>query len=174
MHIVLETPRLFLRRFTEADAALLLELNSDPEVLKYVHEAPLETTGQALEVIRNIILPQYKNNLGRWAIHRKEDQVFLGWSGLKYVAEKDEIDLGYRLMKKYWGKGYATEAAQACLHYGFEQLHLPLITAHAHTENLASRHVIEKIGMQFARSGTEDNCPVHTYTKANPSLNPAS
>ncbi|MGI8582795.1 MAG: GNAT family N-acetyltransferase, partial [Chitinophagaceae bacterium] len=67
MHIVFETPRLILGQFTQDDAPLILQLNSDPEIVKYVHEPILTTEEQAKNIIVDIILPQYKNNLGRWA-----------------------------------------------------------------------------------------------------------
>ena len=168
MHVVFETPRLILRRFTEEDAALLLYLNRDPEVIKYVHEFPLETEEQALNIIRNIILPQYENDLGRWAIHIKENMEFIGWCGLKFLPKNDEIDLGYRLIQHYWGKGYATEAAQHTLQYGFNELKLELITGKAHKENTASLNILEKLGMQFIREEIEDGCPIKVYTLANP------
>ncbi len=168
MHIILQTPRLILRQFTEADAPLILELNSDPEIVKYVHEPTLKTIEHAQEILNSIILPQYKNNLGRWAMHTKEDLEFIGWCGLKFRPELDEIDLGYRLMQKAWGNGYATEAAQASLEHGFTKLNLKLITGRAHIENLASIKVLEKIGMDFIGAGIVDDCPVRTYTKANP------
>jgi len=167
MKIVFETPRLLLRQFTEDDAPLILDLNSDPEIVKYVHELPLKTEEQARKIITDIILPQYKNNLGRWAMHIKENMEFVGWCGLKYRPELDEIDLGYRLMQKAWGKGYATEAAQFTLDHGFKILNLKLITGRAHIENIASIKVLEKIGMDFIGEGIVDNCPVRTYIKAN-------
>jgi len=170
MHIILQTPRLFLRQFTKADAPLILELNSDPEIVKYVHEPTLKTIEQAEDILVNTILPQYKNNLGRWAIHVKENNEFIGWCGLKYRPELDEIDLGYRLMQTAWGKGYATEAAQQTLLHGFKILNLKLITGRAHIENLASIKVLEKIGMGFISEGIVDDCPVRTYTKLNPGL----
>ncbi len=169
MNIIFETPRLTLRQMTINDAPLLLELNSDPEVVKYLHEPTLQTIEQAQKVITDIILPQYRNNLGRWAITTKADNNFIGWCGLKYRPELDEIDLGYRLMQKAWGKGFATEAAQETLNYGFGILKLPIITGKAHIENLASIKVLEKIGMNFIGEGLVDDCPVRTYTKANPS-----
>jgi len=168
MHIILQTPRLILRQFTEADAPLILSLNSDPEIVKYVHEPTLKTIEHAQEILNNIILPQYQNNLGRWAIHTKNNMDFIGWCGLKYRPELDEIDLGYRLMQKAWGHGYATEAAQASLKHGFNDLNLKLVTARAHIENLASIKVLEKIGMDFIGEGIVDDCPVRTYTKSNP------
>jgi len=168
MHIIFQTPRLILRQFTEADAPLILSLNSDPEIVKYVHEPTLQTEAQAQKILTDIILPQYKNNLGRWAIHTKDNMEFIGWCGLKHRPELDEIDLGYRLMQKAWGKGFATEAAQHTLNHGLNNLQLKLITGRAHIENLASIKVLEKIGMDFIGEGIVDDCPVRTYTKSNP------
>jgi RimJ/RimL family protein N-acetyltransferase len=170
MHIIFETPRLLLRQFTEADAPLILSLNSDPEIVKYVHEPTLKTIEHATEILHDIILPQYRNKLGRWAIYTKDNMDFIGWCGLKYLPGPDEIDLGYRLMQKAWGKGFATEAAQHSVAYGFKDLGLKLITGRAHIENLASIKVLEKIGMDFIGEGIVDHCPVRTYTKANPYL----
>ena len=163
MHIIFETPRLILRRFTEADAGLLLYLNSDPEVLKYLHEPVLKDEADSLEKIKNIILPQYEKNLGRWATYLKENNEFIGWCGLKFRPEINEIDLGYRLVKTAWGKGYATEAARQTLVYGLEKLGLQTITGRAHIENIATIKVLEKIGMRFIGEGIVDDCPVRTY-----------
>lgn len=171
MHIVFETPRLILRQFTEEDSPLILQLNSDPEIVKYVHEPVLTTEGQAKKIIVDIILPQYKNNLGRWAIYTKTNNEFIGWCGLKYRPELNEIDLGYRLKKDAWRKGFATEAAKHTLDHGFNKLHLKLITGRAHIENIASIKVLEKIGMQFGREEIVDDCQVRTYTASNPSFN---
>ena len=164
MHIVFETPRLLLRQFTEDDAPFILQLNSDADVIKYLHEPLLTGVEQARKIIVDIILPQYKNHLGRWAIHVKHNNEFIGWCGLKYRPELDEIDLGYRLKKSAWGKGYATEAARHTLDHALNTLHLPVITAHAHIENFASIKVLEKTGMRFIREEVLDNCPVKTYT----------
>ena len=166
MHIILETPRLILRQFTEEDAPLVLQLNSDPEVVKYVHEPILETEEQAREILISRILPQYKKDLGRWAIHIKDNKGFIGWCGLKYRPELDEIDLGYRLSQKAWGRGFATEAAQHTLDHGFKTLKLEVITGRTHIENMASIKVLEKIGMNFIGEGIVDDCPVRTYTKS--------
>jgi [ribosomal protein S5]-alanine N-acetyltransferase len=163
MTIIFETPRLLLRQFTEADTALLLQLNSNPEVLKYLDEPPIETEEQALHILNTIILPQYKNNLGRWAIHLKSNNQFIGWCGLKYRQELDEVDLGYRLMPQFWEYGYAFEAAKYTLNYGFNQLHLKTIVGRAHIDNIASLKILEKIGMQFIKEELIDDCPVKTF-----------
>jgi ribosomal-protein-alanine N-acetyltransferase len=163
MHIVFETARLILRRFTTADAALILQLNSDPEIVRYVHERVLTSEEDAARVLDDIILPQYEKQLGRWAVHVKDNMEFIGWCGLKYRPERDENDLGYRFMQKAWGKGYATEAAGETLSHGFNELGLQEITGRSHIENLASTRVLEKIGMRFIGEGILDDCPVRTY-----------
>ncbi len=163
MYIVLETPRLILRRFTEADASLVLKLNSDEDVLKYLHEPVLKDENHARQIIRDIILPQYERNLGRWAMHTKDDMEFIGWCGLKYRPELDETDLGYRLRKNYWGMGYATESARHTLSHAFNVLSLQTVTGRAHIDNLASLNVLEKIGMTYVCDEVVDDCPVKTF-----------
>lgn len=167
MHIILETPRLVLRRFTEADAELIYKLNSDPEVIKYIHEPALQSEEQAMEIISNIILPQYKNNPGRWAVQLKETNEFIGWCGLKYLSKTGETDLGYRFHRHAWGKGYATESAKYVLDYGFNQLQLREIMGKVHAENAGSINVLQKIGMQFIKDAVEDNCPIKVFSAVN-------
>ncbi|MEO6289830.1 MAG: GNAT family N-acetyltransferase [Ginsengibacter sp.] len=166
MNIILTTPQLFLRQFTEDDAPLIYILNKDPEIVKYVHEPVLENEEQAKNILTNIILPQYKNHLGRWAVYTKSDNIFIGWCGLKYLPGDDSIDLGYRLIKSHWGKGLATEAAQYTLEHGFKNLELNVIRGRAHIENVASQKVMEKIGMKFVKEEIDNGCPVKTYTAA--------
>jgi [ribosomal protein S5]-alanine N-acetyltransferase len=161
MPIILQTERLYLRQFTEADAPIIYHLNTQPGVLQYVPEPWLRSEEHAKEVIIHIILPQYKNNLGRWAVHLRENDAFIGWCGLKLV--NSEIDLGYRFLPAEWGKGYATEAAKAVLQYGHEQLQLEKIIAHAHIQNLASQKVLEKSGMLFVGEGMDEGVPVKGY-----------
>jgi [ribosomal protein S5]-alanine N-acetyltransferase len=168
MKVIFETPRLFLRQFTESDSNLIYKLNSDPEIIKYVHEALLENEEQAKKVLTDIILPQYKLNLGRWAIHKKDDYEFIGWCGLKYIEETGIIDLGYRLIKSAWGKGYATEAAQYTIIYGLRDLKVKTITGMAHIENIASVKVLEKIGMKYLEDDIVDANPVKVYTLSLP------
>jgi [ribosomal protein S5]-alanine N-acetyltransferase len=170
MDIILETPRLYLRPFTEADTSLIQQLNNNPDVVKYLHEPLLETEEQAKNILLDHILPQYKLNLGRWATFIKDTDEFIGWCGLKYRPELEEIDLGYRFSPKYWGIGYATEAAQHVLNYGLKTLKLKVITGRAHVENIASLKVLEKIGMQYVKDEIVDDCPVKTFVAVNPDV----
>src|SRR5690349_2206582 len=144
MDVIIETDRLLLRKFTEDDAPLLYELNLDPEVIRYTHD-PLTDVEHARKVLTEVILPQYISyEHGRWAVQLRPTLEFMGWCGLKYLSETNEVDLGYRFMKKFWGKGYATEAALACINYGFGTLNLPRIVGRALPGNLASIRVLDK------------------------------
>jgi [ribosomal protein S5]-alanine N-acetyltransferase len=163
MHLILQTPRLYLRRFTLADVPLVYQLNSKPEVLQYLHEPLIKNEAHATEVLSNIILPQYEQNLGRWATHLKDSDEFIGWCGLKFRPERNEVDLGYRFLPAHWSKGYATEAAKYTLEYGLGTLQLKIISACAHIENTASLHVLQKIGMVYIKDDVVDDCQVKTF-----------
>lgn len=169
-HIILQTTRLTLRRFTgsDEDAALILSINSQPEVLKYLHEPLLQNLAHAKKILQEVILPQYQHNLGRWAVHLNNTNEFIGWCGLKYRPNRDETDLGYRFLPLHWGQGYATEAAKACLQYAFHTLKLQKVTACAHVENLASLAVLQKTGMQYTGEAVIDECPVKCFVALNP------
>lgn len=163
MKIILETERLFLREFTLQDGQLLFDLNNNPEVIKYVHE-PKPVLTEMDSILENIILPQYRlYNHGRWAVHLKNTKEFIGWCGLKFVTEKNEIDIGYRFLQPHWGYGYATESATATINYGFNTLHLKRITAKAHIENIASQNVLLKCGLFFYGTEMEETRTVFKY-----------
>ena len=148
MNIILQSARLYFRKFTKDDMQLLLELNNNPNVIKYVHE-PAPTLENVTDILFNSILPQYKlYNHGRWAVHLKNNNEVIGWCGLKYIKEANEIDLGYRFKENYWGKGYGFEAAKATIDYGFNNLKLGRIVATALPENIASWKIMEKCGMK--------------------------
>ncbi len=146
MEIVLQTERLYLRKFTMDDVAIMLDLNSKDDVVRYTGNPAMKDEAEALQVLTDIILPQYEAGLGRWAVHTKIDDAFIGWCGLKQIEA--HVDLGYRFKKSTWGHGYATESAKAVLAYGFNQLMLTEIIAHVHLDNKASFKVLEKIGMK--------------------------
>ena len=170
MNIVIETDRLLLRTFTEDDALLLYDLNLDPEVTRYTLD-PMTDIGHARKVLREVILPQYAlYNHGRWAVHLKPGLEFIGWSGLKYIAERNEIDLGYRFKQDYWGKGYATESAYACLQYGFLKLKMQRIVGRALVGNVGSIKVLEKIGMHYLGEEYINGLLHKTYQATNPAV----
>ncbi len=115
--IVLTTERLILREFELTDAEAMFNLNSDEEVLRYTGDKQFESIEDANNFFKNY--PDYeKNGFGRWALVTKGDKEVIGWCGLK-KHEDNTVDIGYRIFKNQWNKGYATEASIACLEYGF-------------------------------------------------------
>lgn len=168
MNVILETERLLLRTFSTEDAGLIYELNREPDVTRFTGD-PINDIAHAQQVLDQIILPQYVlYNHGRWAVHTKPALEFIGWSGLKSRPERNEIDLGYRFLKSAWGKGYATEAAFACIKYGFEKLGLKRIVGRAMPGNIASLKVLEKCGMTYIGEDIVDDHPAKTYEILNP------
>lgn len=156
MQIYLETERLFLRYFTPADADNLYELDSDPEVMRYL------TGGKPTprDVIERDILPtflasyQLHAGLGVWAAIEKASGQFVGWFSMraKDVANPYTVELGYRLRRASWGQGYATEGVRALIHQAFTKLGVQRVTATTYQDNLASRRVMEKAGLKFVRA----------------------
>lgn len=151
---MVETERLILRELLPTDAEGMFELDSDKEVHKYLGENPIQTIEQASDVIA-VVRKQYEENgIGRWAVIEKASGNFVGWSGLKYIREYENnrinfYDVGYRLIPKYWGKGYATESARAAIAYGFKRFQMNEIIGSANVENVRSRRVLEKCGLKY-------------------------
>jgi RimJ/RimL family protein N-acetyltransferase len=170
MDVVIETDRLLLRKFKEGDAPLLYELNLDPEVIRYTHD-PMTDVEHAGKVLDDVILPQYVlYDHGRWAVHLRSNLEFIGWCGLKYLRETNEVDIGYRFMKKFWDNGYATEAALACIEYGFNKLDLHRIVGRALPGNLSSIKVLEKCGMKYLHDEVMHGYLHKTYQLTNPAI----
>jgi [ribosomal protein S5]-alanine N-acetyltransferase len=145
---LLETDRLLLREFDEADALAYYSLGSDPLITRYTGAPPLTSLEQALEVLRSNPLADYqRRGFGRWACVLRQSGAVIGFAGLKWLDELQEVDLGYRLLPAYWGRGLATEASQAALNYGLRHLKLQRVIGLVDPANLASVRVLEKLGM---------------------------
>lgn len=148
MKIILHTENLYLREMTPDDGLLAFELNSDPLMLQYTGDEAFKSIEEATTFLSNY--KDYKKyGFGRWAVIDKASDEFLGWCGLKYVEENDEIDLGYRLFRKHWNKGIATESGRACLAYGFRDLNIKEIVGRVMKKNEASTKVLLKCGFTF-------------------------
>ncbi len=144
---MLSTQRLELRPMKNEDAYHLFMLNSDPEVIRYTGDETSKNLADAQRILTDIVYPQFqKYKMGRFSVFLI-DGTYVGWCGLKNYPDIHEVDLGYRFMKKFWGQGYATEAAHACLKYGFETLNLTRIVARSVPQNVASIKVMQKLGM---------------------------
>ena len=147
---LLETTRLILREIQKEDFDDLFRMNRDPQVMKFVGDGSTRNHDQMLREL-DMILSHYvrKPGLGIWATILKENNTFVGASGLVYYDNTPEIEIGYRMLKEHWNKGYATEAAFGLLNYGFNSLRLKKIVSSAHVDNIPSRKVMEKIGMNY-------------------------
>jgi RimJ/RimL family protein N-acetyltransferase len=160
MSIFLETNRLILRRFTEADEDNLVELDSDPEVMRFLNGG--KPTPR--EDVRNRILPvlfgyyERCGDFGFWAAQERSTGQFLGWFHFRpHKNERDgDIELGYRLRRSAWGKGYATEGSRALISKGFSELGVERVVAETMTVNAGSRRVLEKAGLTFVRTFHRD------------------
>ena len=156
MQVFLETERFVLRRFTEADVDNLFDLDSDPEVMRFI------TGGRPTprDVIRNETLARFLHyyerfaGYGFWAAIEKSTGEFLGWFHFRPPegSDPDEVELGYRLRRSAWGKGYATEGSRALIHKGFAELGVRRVVASTMAVNVASRRVMEKAGLTLERT----------------------
>ncbi|HEY8284266.1 MAG TPA: GNAT family N-acetyltransferase [Chloroflexota bacterium] len=156
MRIFLETDRVVLRRFTAADVDNLTDLDSDPEVMRFISGG----TPTPRDVIQNEVLPRFlryyerSEGFGYWAAIEKSTGEFLGWFAFHPPegAAPDEVELGYRLRKAAWGKGYGTEVARALIRKGFTELGVQRVVATADRVNYGSRRVMEKAGLTLVRT----------------------
>ncbi|QIN85292.1 GNAT family N-acetyltransferase [Rubrobacter tropicus] len=154
MQVFLETERLLLRRFTEADADALCDLDADPEVMRFL------TGGKPTprDEIENEVLPAFLGyyerfaGFGFWAAIERSTGEFLGWFHFRPSGDPDEVELGYRLRRSAWGKGYATEGSRALIRKGFTDLGVGRVVAETMAANVASRRVMEKSGLTHART----------------------
>ena len=169
MSTILETERLILRHYTEEDAPAFFRLNSDPDVMRYVPDEPMKSVEDARDILVSHPIADYKERgFGRLACVLKETSEHIGFCGLKYLKEIDDVDLGFRFMPSHWGKGLATEAALASINYGFEKLELAHIVGLAEPENHASVRVLEKVGMRFTRLVRLFDCEFRRYLMHRP------
>lgn len=143
----LETPRLRLREFHGDDADSLYRLNSDPDVMRHTGETPFLDPASAHHFLKHYSYDP--EGFGRWAVTLKDSDEFIGFCGLKRTEPGGEVDLGFRLFRKHWDSGYATEAGKACLQQGFERFGLQQIIGPVMRENGPSISVLQKLGMTY-------------------------
>lgn len=173
MRTLLQTSRLALRRFTKADEEVLFELDSDPEVMRFLNGG----TPTSRDVVKTVILPRFlmyderSPSYGFWAAIEKTTRDFLGWfSFVPAEATPADVCLGFRLRRVVWGKGYATEGARGLVRKAFIELGIKRVVASTYEHNLASRRVLEKVGMTIVRRfrfSPQDVTQAATYQPAN-------
>ena len=147
----IETARLTLRPFNLDDSEPLSQILSVPDVLRYYPSSDPPDLERVQKLVQRQIQHWQDYGYGWWAVVPHAEQQLIGWSGLQYLPDTDEIEIGYLLGKPYWGRGLATESAEAGLDFGFNTLGLQEIIGIVHPENIASQGVLKKIGMQFVK-----------------------
>ncbi len=148
----METPRLVLREFIDSDLDAYAEcIFADAEVMRYLprrEKLPRERAQQTMEFFNDHHL---EYGFGPWVVIEKATGELMGHCGLRYIADIDETEVLYAFGRKFWGKGYATEAAQASVDFGFREILLERIVALAVPENIASRRVMEHCGLHYEK-----------------------
>ena len=160
MHVFLETDRLVLRRFTAEDVDLLVELDSDPEVMRYVTGGRPTPREEIVSDFLPAFLAYYERfaGYGFWAALERSTGEFVGWFHLRPHGDDppDEPELGYRLRRDAWGKGYASEGSRALIAKAFDELGARRVYAETLAVHVASRTVMENAGMRYVRTYHQD------------------
>ncbi len=159
----LGTERLLLIPFSKADLVELHKLNSDSEVMKYIREPERTMDVTHVSLDRMLLHAQKNPGLGFWKITTKEEHDFVGWVGLFPLDNTQDIELGYRLHKKFWGKGYAKEAALAVLDVLQNEMKIFRCSAITHPDNKQSQRVLEKLGFAHMGKANHYNIEVEKY-----------
>lgn len=150
MAFTLDTERLHLREFNAADAAFMLRQLNEPSFIENIADRGVRTLEQAANYLSNGAIASYqRSGYGFWAVVEKTSGQLIGMCGL---VKRDNLlhpDLGYSFLPEYFGKGYAFEAAQACVQAAKHQFNLPQLVAIVNTNNLPSRRLAEKLGFRF-------------------------
>jgi RimJ/RimL family protein N-acetyltransferase len=153
---MLETRRLVLRRWRDSDREPFAALNGDPRVMQ--HFPAVLSRAESDRAVDRIEAHFEKRGFGLFAAELREERAFIGFIGLS-IPDFDApftpcVEIGWRVAAQHWNQGLATEGAQAVLAQGFDSLHLDEIVSFTVPANLASRRVMEKIGMK--RSPEDD------------------
>lgn len=153
--ILFETKQLEFRPFSSDDIVGFYDLNKNAEVIKYTGDKPFFNHAEVKQFIDNYNHYE-RHGYGRWSLYLKSSGEYIGFSGLKFSDKNQETDIGFRIMQKHWGKGYATESAIEGLRIAFCEFNLNKVVARAMQKNTASHAVIKKLGMTQEKTFTED------------------
>ncbi|MEO8639110.1 MAG: GNAT family N-acetyltransferase [Chloroflexota bacterium] len=149
MHLpipTLETERLTLRPFREADAMAMFELSQDPDVVRYVGDRRVPTLQEAWRAVAGWIGHWALRGYGQWAIEERESGQFIGRAGIINPADWPGPEVGYLLGRAWWGRGYATEAARAATDWGFREIGFADLLSLIDPDNHASIGVATRLG----------------------------
>ena len=151
---MIETARLRLRRLRPADEAALIALDSDPAVMRFVGSPPgVRTHDETVKRVRQRMEADHGSKGGWWVVEDR-DATFHGVGLLLPMPVGGDVEVGYRLTRRSWGRGIATETGSALVDHAFSRLALPRVVAVVYPENLPSRRVLAKLG--FAADGLRE------------------
>ena len=182
MSLFLETERIEFHHIEPNQGPLFFDLNSDPEVMKYLTDGKPHTEIEIQEIMERVakLRIKYNDQYGNYFAFKKEDNEFIGWFCLRPGHDDPEnfdlIEVGYRLKKKFWGHGFATEGARALMNKAFNEYKTKKVFAITMLKNTGSSNVMKKIGLKFSHDFTEDKFPGDDkravwYELENPFLN---
>ena len=158
----LETDRLLLRRWKPSDLESYAEMCRDPDVMRFIGSGETRTRGQCERGIEAMERHWDEKGFGLFALELRENGRFIGYTGLSEPDFLPEImpavEIGWRLSRDQWGKGYATEAARAAMQFGFHTLELPSIVSIFQLGNDPSRQIVRKLGMDLDRLTQDPSC----------------
>jgi len=163
---MIETKRTYIREFEIEDGPGVLAFSRDQLVTRFTGDAGLVTNlDEAKAVITQVWKPEYKQyGYGRWAVVHKESGQVMGFCGFKHDKKLAMPDMGYRFLPQFWGKGYASETASACVDYGQKALGIEAFFGDVMPENIASIKVLEKLGLKFSHLIQEDGVSFMRFT----------
>jgi RimJ/RimL family protein N-acetyltransferase len=145
---MIETERLLHRKFTLDDLDKLIEMRTDDDVIKYMGGQRLQNPQEIEKRLRAYIDSYEKNGYGSCAMIWKATGEMIGWSGLQPMEETGETEVGYGMVKQFWGRGIGFETAKGWLEFGFGEKNLDRIVAFVEPENTGSWRIMEKLGMR--------------------------
>jgi RimJ/RimL family protein N-acetyltransferase len=150
--ILLETERLFLRKFTLEDADFVLKILNEPAFIRFIGDRHVRTTEDARRYIQERVIYSYeRNGFAMFRVALKEDDTPIGMCGLVRRDTLEDVDIGFAFLEHYWSKGYASESARAVMEYAQNKLRIPRVVGIVDPANAGSICVLEKLGLQFAR-----------------------
>lgn len=160
---IITTCRLILRPFSEMDGDALYAILSEEGILRYFPPSGLLTREQVDKMIFRLLQHWEEHGYGLWAVAEKENSRLLGRCGLQVIPETKEVEIDFILGKPFWGQGFATEAANASLRFGFDKVGIETIVGIVHPENKASQRVLEKLGMKLVDHARYFGMEVYRY-----------
>ena len=172
------TQNLHFRLFDAKDAQNIFQLDSNPNVMKYLGNHLPKDVSESQDVVASVQKQYESFGVGRMIMQERRSGKFMGWAGIKYESEafycnSPVYDIGYRMLPEFWGRGYATEAARFFVKYALMVHNIPILHAAAHQGNIASQKVLQKSGFQFVDTFSYENLPCNYYscTQANYIIN---